>query len=161
MGSGLGCHAIARPRGPGPPELAALVSTRRSDGAASPGVPTARAHGVGVPTAWSENGVRLAQKTHVGPRIPVGIQRQKAKVGPTCGQTRHLSHLAPQPVPGPVLPHAPRGVQRPARLRARPGGEGRPALRLRQCLRLRPRQLAMGRRVIPTPLSTSHMENHE
>ena len=29
----------------------------------------------------------------VGPCIPVGLQRQKAEVGPTSGPTWHLSHL--------------------------------------------------------------------
>ena len=30
----------------------------------------------------------------VGPCIPVGIQREKAGVGPTSGPTGHISHLA-------------------------------------------------------------------
>ena len=43
--------------------------------------------------AWSEKGVRLAQKMQVGPCIPVGIQLQKTAVNPTSGPTRRLSHL--------------------------------------------------------------------
>jgi hypothetical protein len=45
--------------------------------------------------ACSEKGVRLAQKMRVNPRIPVGLQLEKAGVGPTLssGPTRHLSHL--------------------------------------------------------------------
>ena len=39
-----------------------------------------------------EKGVRLAQKTRVGPCIPVGTQLQKAAVGPTYGPTWRLSH---------------------------------------------------------------------
>jgi hypothetical protein len=33
--------------------------------------------------SFSEKGVRLAQKMQVGPCIPVGIQLEKAEVGPT------------------------------------------------------------------------------
>jgi hypothetical protein len=40
----------------------------------------------------SDNDVRLAQKLHFGPCIPVGIQVQKAEVGPTSGPTWRLSH---------------------------------------------------------------------
>ena len=43
--------------------------------------------------ALRKNGVRLAQKMHVGPRIPVGVQRERAGVGPASGPTRRLSHL--------------------------------------------------------------------
>ena len=38
-------------------------------------------------------GVRLAQKTQVGPRIPVGRQLEKAEGGPSSGPTRRLSHF--------------------------------------------------------------------
>ena len=41
----------------------------------------------------SEAGVRLAQKMQAGPRIPQGIQLEKAEVGPTSGPTRRLSHF--------------------------------------------------------------------
>jgi hypothetical protein len=41
----------------------------------------------------SEKGVRLVQTMPVGPCIPVGIQLEKAEVGPTSGPTRRLSHL--------------------------------------------------------------------
>ena len=41
----------------------------------------------------SKNGVRLAQKTQVGPYIPVGIQLEEAAVGATSGITKRLSHL--------------------------------------------------------------------
>jgi hypothetical protein len=44
-------------------------------------------------SASSEKGVRSAQKTQVGPRIPVGMQLQKAEVGPTSGPTWRLSHF--------------------------------------------------------------------
>jgi hypothetical protein len=45
----------------------------------------------------SEKGVRLAQKFQAGPCIPVGIQLEKAEVGPTSGPTRRgaLSHGRP------------------------------------------------------------------
>ena len=43
--------------------------------------------------AFSEQGVRLAQSTQVGPCIPVGIQLYRADVGPTSGPTRCLSHF--------------------------------------------------------------------
>jgi hypothetical protein len=42
----------------------------------------------------SEQAVRLAQKVQVGPCIPVGIQLEKAEVGPTSGPTRRPSRLA-------------------------------------------------------------------
>ena len=42
--------------------------------------------------AESERGIRLAQKMHVGPCIPVGIQLEKAAVGPTSGPTWGPSH---------------------------------------------------------------------
>jgi hypothetical protein len=42
---------------------------------------------------FSEKSVRLAQKMRVGPCIPVGIQREKAGVGPTSGPTWRLSHF--------------------------------------------------------------------
>jgi hypothetical protein len=54
---------------------------------------------------WSEKAVRLAQKmqvaklaqkVQVGPCIPVGMQLEKAEVGPTSGQTWRLSHLDPR-----------------------------------------------------------------
>ena len=41
----------------------------------------------------SEEGVRLAQKMRVGPCIPVGIQQEKAEVGPTSGPTWRFPHL--------------------------------------------------------------------
>ena len=41
-----------------------------------------------------ERGVRLAQKAQVGPCIPVGIQLQRAEVGPSSGPTRRPPHLA-------------------------------------------------------------------
>ena len=41
----------------------------------------------------SEQGVRSAQKIQAGPWIPVGIQLEKAEVGPTSGPTWRLSHL--------------------------------------------------------------------
>jgi hypothetical protein len=41
----------------------------------------------------SEKGVRLAQKIQVGPCVAVGIQLQRAEVGPTSGPTWRLSHL--------------------------------------------------------------------
>ena len=47
----------------------------------------------GAAAAVSEKGVRLAQKMQVGPRIAVGVQLEKAEVGPTSGPTRRLSHL--------------------------------------------------------------------
>jgi hypothetical protein len=43
--------------------------------------------------AASERGVRLAQKMQVGPCISVGMQLEKAEVGPTSGPTWRLSHL--------------------------------------------------------------------
>ena len=46
-----------------------------------------------APNPFSEKGVRLAQNMQVGPCIPVGIQLQKAEVGPTSGQTWRLSHF--------------------------------------------------------------------
>ena len=42
---------------------------------------------------YSEKGVCLAQKMAVGPRIPVGIQLEKAAVGPTSGPIWRLSRL--------------------------------------------------------------------
>ena len=67
--------------------------------AAEPGLP----HGLGgeappgcvQPAACqrcSEKGVRLTQKMQVGPCITVGVQLQRAGVGPTFGPTRRLSH---------------------------------------------------------------------
>jgi hypothetical protein len=44
-------------------------------------------------TAVSEKGVRLAQNMQIGLYIPVGIQLEKTKVGPTSGPTWRLSHL--------------------------------------------------------------------
>jgi hypothetical protein len=44
--------------------------------------------------APSEKGVRLAQKMPVCPCIHVGIQLEKAEVGPTSGPTWRLSHSA-------------------------------------------------------------------
>ena len=41
----------------------------------------------------SEIGVRLAQKVQVGWCIPVGIQLEKAEVGPISGPTWRVSHL--------------------------------------------------------------------
>jgi hypothetical protein len=35
----------------------------------------------------------LTQKTQVGPHTPVGIQLEKAEVGPTSGPTWRPSHL--------------------------------------------------------------------
>ena len=43
--------------------------------------------------AASEKGVRLAQKMQVGPCVPVGIQLEKAGVGPASGPTRRLSRF--------------------------------------------------------------------
>ena len=43
--------------------------------------------------ACSEKGVRLVQNMQVGPRVPAGIQLEKAEVGPTSGPTWRLSHL--------------------------------------------------------------------
>jgi hypothetical protein len=40
-----------------------------------------------------EQGVRPAQKTEVGPRIPVGVQLEKTEVGPTPGPTWRLAHF--------------------------------------------------------------------
>ena len=40
----------------------------------------------------SEKGVRLAQKTQVGPRIPVGRPLEKTEGGPSSGPTWRLSH---------------------------------------------------------------------
>jgi hypothetical protein len=49
----------------------------------------------------SEEGVRLAQKMHVGPCIPVGMQRLKAEGGPTG-----LSHfMAPWDVAEAAVGH--------------------------------------------------------
>ena len=47
----------------------------------------------GRAVGMSEKGARSAQKMQVGPRTPVGIQLEMAKVGPTSGPTRRLSHL--------------------------------------------------------------------
>jgi hypothetical protein len=41
-----------------------------------------------------KDAVRSAQKMQVGPCIPVGLQLEKAGVGPTSGPTRRLSHLS-------------------------------------------------------------------
>ena len=38
-------------------------------------------------------GVKLAQKMQVGPRIPAGLQLEKAEVGPTSRPTWRLSHF--------------------------------------------------------------------
>ena len=43
--------------------------------------------------ACSEKGVRLAQKIQVGPCIPVGVQLDKAAVGPTSGSTWRIFRL--------------------------------------------------------------------
>jgi hypothetical protein len=43
--------------------------------------------------ACNEQAVRLAQKTQVGPCIPMGVQLEKAEVGPTSGPTWRLPHL--------------------------------------------------------------------
>ena len=45
-----------------------------------------------------------AQKTQVGPGIPVGTQLEKAGVGPASGPTWRLSHLA-ELRPEPALEH--------------------------------------------------------
>ena len=55
--------------------------------------------------ALSEEGVRLAQKTQVGPCIPVEIQLEKAEVGPTSGPTWRLSHLGVVPEPVAIRRH--------------------------------------------------------
>jgi hypothetical protein len=47
--------------------------------------------------ALSERGVRLAQKMEAGPRIPVGIQLEKAEVCPTSEPTWCLSRLSDYP----------------------------------------------------------------
>jgi hypothetical protein len=49
----------------------------------------------GLHLPQSEEGVRLAQKTQVGPYIPVGIQLLKDEVGPTSGPAGR-----PSPSPG-------------------------------------------------------------
>jgi hypothetical protein len=54
----------------------------------------------------SEKGVRLAHKMRVGPYIPVGIQTEKAEVGPTSGPTWRLSHLTGALLGGRVLARA-------------------------------------------------------
>ena len=41
-----------------------------------------------------ENGVWLAENMQLGPWIPVGIQLQKAALGPTSGPTLRVSHSA-------------------------------------------------------------------
>jgi hypothetical protein len=52
---------------------------------------------VAVPeAAWGEKDVRLAQKMQVVPRIIVGIQLDKAEVGPASGSTWRLSHYTLQ-----------------------------------------------------------------
>ena len=77
----------------------------------------------------SEKAVRLAQKMVGGPCITVGIQLQKAEVGPTSGPTWRLSHfragalavpraaavhrLVQLPAPDPREAVAVRGVERP------------------------------------------------
>jgi hypothetical protein len=61
----------------------------------------------------SEKGVRLANKMQVGPRIPVGIQLQKADVGPISGPTWRLSDCCV------------RGLLSSARQGRSPGARGR------------------------------------
>ena len=48
-------------------------------------------------------GVRLAQKMQVEPCIPVGIQREKAEVGPTSGPAWRIYHLVHKVVERQVL----------------------------------------------------------
>jgi hypothetical protein len=48
----------------------------------------------GEVSATSDTCVRLAQKMAIGPCIPVGVQPQKAEVGPTSGPTWRFSHCA-------------------------------------------------------------------
>ena len=55
----------------------------------------------------SERGVRLAQKTHVGPCAPVGIQRSKAEVGPASGPTWRLSYSGGRSSGGEATPANP------------------------------------------------------
>ena len=45
------------------------------------------------PSAFSEKGVRLAQKMQAVHAFLSEIQLQKAEVGPTSGPTRRLSHF--------------------------------------------------------------------
>jgi hypothetical protein len=45
--------------------------------------------------SWSDKDVRLAQNMRVGPRIPVGMQRSRAAVGPASAPARRRSHLDP------------------------------------------------------------------
>ena len=45
-----------------------------------------------MPQYSGEKGVRLAQKMQAGPCIRVGVQLQKAEVGPSSGSTWRLSH---------------------------------------------------------------------
>ena len=48
---------------------------------------------IAVKACGEKKGVRSAQRTQVGPRVPVGIQLPKAGVGPTSGPTWHRSRL--------------------------------------------------------------------
>ena len=53
-----------------------------------------------APCSSGAKGVRSAQKMQVGPHIPVGIQLQKAEVGPASGPTWLLSHFGQVVDPG-------------------------------------------------------------
>jgi hypothetical protein len=57
-------------------------------------------------------GVKLAQKMQVGPRIPAGLQLEKAEVGPTSRPTWRLSHCYTAGPRAPAAPYSPGG--RPA-----------------------------------------------
>ena len=70
--------------GPGTRMLRSVAAVTRTLGSAS---------GVTPAGGLSEKGVRSAQKMQVGPCISVGIQLEKAEVGPASGPTWHLSHF--------------------------------------------------------------------
>ena len=70
-----------------------VTSHTAATATATPALPTTAPE----PT-FSEKVVRLAQKVQVGPCIPLGMQPQKAVVGPTSGPTWCLSHFRGSPV---------------------------------------------------------------
>jgi hypothetical protein len=85
----------------------------------------------GSTAAASEKDVRSAQKMPVGPYIPVGIQLEKAGVGPTSGPTRRRSHSG-RPSGAASSPAAPPGPRTPRTGRSR---RARPLARRRWCRR--------------------------
>jgi hypothetical protein len=56
--------------------------------------------------SFRERGLSLAQNMQAGPCVRVGIQLQRAEVGPTSGPTWRLAHLLRPAARGPPAPTA-------------------------------------------------------